>query len=667
MKIKISFLLAATLLIRTTTHAQSTDTIFYSAVKSGEIAGVQKMWMSGSSEYHFFYKYNDRGRGDSVLAKINTGNLRLITKVAIDGVDYFKNPYHETFDVNGDSAVSIVNGDRNTKAFKQEIYVSQECPGFIEPIIKFLLQQKEMKAPVFNGGTLQLMPLIEKNISMKGKPVKLYLCKLYFDENTPPFYVWLDKDQHFFANVSDWFSTIQRGYESLNDTLNSLQELQSKNYYIRQMKELSEALPAQFAVTNVRLYDAEHATMEENMTVMVSDGIIVQVGKSATMRIPGNYQIKDGAGKTLLPGLWDMHGHYFKSEGLNYLAGGVTHIRDMGNSNNLLLTRDAIRNNETLGPDISYLSGFIDQAGPFQGPTGTIVHNLDEGIKAVDDYAKRGYNQIKLYSSIDPKWVKPLAAEAHKSGLRVAGHIPSFMTAAQAVRDGYNEITHINMVMLNFMGDTIDTRSRKRFLVVADRSKNLDLNSAEVNSFISLLKENNISLDPTMNVFEGMFTVFPGDTDASIKPIISWIPPDQRQNLAAQSSLGAMDKKETYLASFNTIKQMLKKLYDHGILIVSGTDGGEAFALEHELEIYVEAGIPPLKALQCATYNAALDCHLQDQYGTIAADRPADMILIDGNPGENISDIRRVEWVVKNNRFYDPKKLFASIGWSYYH
>ena len=112
---------------------------------------------------------------------------------------------------------------------------------------------------------------------------------------------------------------------------------------------------------------------------------------------------------------------------------------------------------------------------------------------------------------------------------------------------------------------------------------------------------------------------------------------------------------------------MLKKLYDNGILIVSGTDGGEAFALEHELELYVQAGIPPLNALQCATYNAAKDCNLLNQYGTIAVGKPADMILIDGNPGVNISDIRRVEWVVKNSRMYDPKKLFASIGWSYYH
>ena len=115
------------------------------------------------------------------------------------------------------------------------------------------------------------------------------------------------------------------------------------------------------------------------------------------------------------------------------------------------------------------------------------------------------------------------------------------------------------------------------------------------------------------------------------------------------------------------LMKMLKKLYDNHILIVSGTDGGEAFALAHELELYVQAGIPPLNALQTSTWNAAKDCNLQNQYGTIAEGRSADMILVDGNPGIHISDIRKVEWVIKNNRRFNPKELFASLGWSYYY
>ncbi len=239
------------------------------------------------------------------------------------------------------------------------------------------------------------------------------------------------------------------------------------------------------------------------------------------------------------------------------------------------------------------MSGFIDQAEPFEGPTGTIVHSLDEAIKAVDNYVKRGYQQIKLYSSIDPKWVAPMAQEAHKSELRVCGHIPSFMTATQAINAGYNEVTHINMIMLNFMGDTIDTRSMGRFIKVGERAKDIDINSKQVNDFVQLMKEKNISFDPTMHVFSGMFIIYPGDRDTATKPIISWMPADEKEDVAAKNSMAPVSQKATYIASFDKMMQMLKKLYDNNILIVAGTNGGDAFALENELELYVQAGIPP--------------------------------------------------------------------------
>ena len=612
--------------------AQTTDTIFYSFIKGGTKAGTQKMWMNGAHEYHFFYQFNDRGRGDSVVSKTTVNDHYLIINSETVGVDYFKKSYHESFGVKKDSATAIVNDDIKTLPFKNEIFVSYEVPGSVEPVIKYLLAQKNMSAKVFKGGAVSIVPLHEKTVSVSGKSIHLYLCEMYFNTNNPPVFVWLDDNKHFFASVSDWFNIIRSGYETLSDTLNTLQELQSKDYYGKQMKALADTLPQQFAVTHVQLYDAEHALMMNDMTVLVKNGEVMKINKTSSAEIPQGFHVIDGTNKTLMPGLWDMHSHYQKTDGLNYLAGGVTHVRDMGNSNNLTLVRDEIVNNELLGPDISYMSGFIDQAGPFQGPTGGIIHNLDEGIKAIDDYAKRGYQQIKLYSSIDPKWVAPLAREAHRLGLRICGHIPSFMTAEQAIQDGYDEITHMNMVMLNFMGDTIDTRAMRRFKVVGERAKNIDINSDEVNALIKLMQQKNISIDPTMHVFSGMFIVYPGDTDAAIKPVVAWMPEDERQNITVQSSMAPVEEKITYVASFNNMMQLLKKLYDNNILIVSGTDGGDAFALENELELYVQAGIPPLHALKCATYNAAKDCNLLNKYGTVKEGLPADMILIDGDP-----------------------------------
>jgi imidazolonepropionase-like amidohydrolase len=113
--------------------------------------------------------------------------------------------------------------------------------------------------------------------------------------------------------------------------------------------------------------------------------------------------------------------------------------------------------------------------------------------------------------------------------------------------------------------------------------------------------------------------------------------------------------------------KMVKKLYDNGIMLVAGTDGGAANGLHHELELYVQAGIPANKVLQIATWNAVVNSRLQNRFGAIKAGREADLILIDGDPVVNISDIRRVELVIKNNRLYQPKQLLASQGWKYYY
>ncbi len=647
-------------------RGQTGDTLFYSIVKNNEKTGFQKIWTGGPHEFYSAYQFNDRGRGDSITAVITTNDSGLIIRAETRGVDYFKKPFYESLTINKDSVITVVNDQRKSKIYKGELFQSAE-PTDIEPGTRYLLLHPDKKIPLHNGGTIMMLPPHEKSVVFRGKPLRLFLCEFYVDENEPPNFVWISDDHHFFASVSDWFSTIKSGYESLTDSLNILQLIQAKTYFRRQMKSLADTLPSGLAIRHVRLFDSEHAAMLDDMTVILRDAKVVTVGKSSVVQIPEGCTMIDGTHKTLLPGLWDMHGHYMETEGLNYLAGGVTHVRDMGNSTRLLAVRDAIRNNELLGPDLSYISGFIDQAGPYQGPTGAIVHSLEEGLQAVDKYEKLGYPQIKLYSSIDPGWVSPLAARARSHGMRVCGHIPAFMTAEQAIHAGYNEITHMNMVMLNFQGDTIDTRTMRRFSAVGERAMKLDLNSDEVHSFIRLLQEKHISLDPTMNVFAGMFTVFPGDTDASIKPIVSWMPADQRETITARSSFAPVSEKGEYDASFDRMMKMLKKLYDNGILIVAGTDGGEAFALEHELELYVEAGIPPANALQCATYNAAKDCNLLNDYGTISEGKPADMILVDGNPASTISDIRRVEWVIKNGREYHPKTLFGSIGWSYYY
>jgi imidazolonepropionase-like amidohydrolase len=181
------------------------------------------------------------------------------------------------------------------------------------------------------------------------------------------------------------------------------------------------------------------------------------------------------------------------------------------------------------------------------------------------------------------------------------------------------------------------------------------------------MKRKSISHDPTLHIIETMYAEFKGDTSKTNKPLLNWMPVSMRTDIARTSSLGTEDQKSAYMASFKNSLKLLKLLYDNGILIVAGTDGGNAIALHRELEIYNEAGIPANEVLKIATFNAAKDCNLESIYGQIKVGREADLILIDGNPAKNISDMRRVEWVIKNGRMYSPKQLYSSHGWKYYY
>jgi hypothetical protein len=180
-----------------------------------------------------------------------------------------------------------------------------------------------------------------------------------------------------------------------------------------------------------------------------------------------------------------------RSDYLNYLSVGVTNVRDMANDPDYIMrTRRDAASGAIAAPDV-YAMGFIDRRGEFAAPTGMLADTLDEALGFVDWYAQRGFQGIKLYSSIDPQWVAPIAAHAHELGLSVLGHIPSGMTAAQAIDAGFDEITHVNMILLNFLGaETIDTRTPQRFIVSIRDGGGLDVWSEEMSAFIRQMQAN---------------------------------------------------------------------------------------------------------------------------------------------------------------------------------
>jgi hypothetical protein len=321
-----------------------------------------------------------------------------------------------------------------------------------------------------------------------------------------------------------------------------------------------------------------------------------------------------------------------------------------------------IESGEIIGPRI-VPCGFIEGQSPHSARSGKVVDSLQAAKDAVDWYAQRGYHQIKIYNSFHPEWVKPVAAHAHARGMRVSGHIPAFMRAEEAVAAGYDEIQHINQVLLNFIvGPKDDTRTLARFTLVADKVHALDLNSAEVRRFIALLKERNIVIDPTTAIFEPNFTQMQGEPNPCYEMIEAHMPVAVRRSWLVNTMDLNAGNAETWRASYAKILEFIALAHREGIPLVAGTDDIAGFTLHRELELYVKAGIPTADVLRIATQNGAKYTGTSGSLGAIEQHRPADVILIDGDPTGDISDIRRISLVMKEGIVYYPAEIYEALG-----
>jgi hypothetical protein len=364
-----------------------------------------------------------------------------------------------------------------------------------------------------------------------------------------------------------------------------------------------------------------------------------------------------------MPGLWDMHTHLSLSDGLLQIAAGVTTVRDLGNDPaRLQKVRAAFDSGEVIGPR-SFAAGFIDRKSPYSAPTGRLAESLEDALGMVREYAGAGYSQVKIYSSIDPEWVEPIAAAVHQNGMRLSGHIPSYMTAHQAVLDGFDEIQHINMLFLNFLaGPEDDTRTPLRFSLVAEKAAGLDLGSRQVTDFINLLKDKGVVVDPTVTIFDSMFRHRSGEPDPSYAMIADHMPPAIRRGMLA----GEMDIDErnaaTYARSADALLGMIARLHAAGIPLVAGTDAMPGFTLHRELELYHRAGISPADVIRIATLASARVAGDEQSSGSISEGKRADFVLLAGNPLQDISAVRRPVAVFKGDRWYDPALLHEAVG-----
>ncbi len=656
----IASLLLVTFVTRVSSQNETRYTFLMAATKAGQ--QVSRVLPDGTREYDF--EYNDRGRGPKIKTKLKLNSDGIPVSYETTGVDYLKAPVKETFSFNtGVAQWKSSSESGRANAAKPGFYVS--INGVYEEtalLAAALLRSPNRKLAVMPGGEAAIAPIADLTLRNGGstRTVKAYeISGLSFT----PFPIWLDTDGTFFASVSSWSSLIREGWESSVPDMVKLQDEHEAKRLGKVARELTRKAADIVVIKNARMFDAESAKVIENAVIIVEGDRIKAAGPAAAIDVPTAAEVIDARGKMVMPGLWDMHVHIFPGDGLMQIAGGVTSVRDLANDTDQLLAIDKkIRSGEEIGPRVM-MTGFLDGRGPFQGPTKVFADTLDEAKQAIDNYAKLGYTGLKIYSSIKPELVPGIFEYAKSKRLRVSGHVPHGMTAEQFVRAGADEIQHTNFLFLNFLADKVkDTRTPERFTAVADNAALLDLESPQVTSFVKLLKERGTVVDPTLTVFEGMFTDRPGIVGRSYAPIVERMPVQIRRYFQIGGLPVPEGKDERYRASSLAMTKMVKKLYDAGIPIVAGTDGMAGFTLHRELEIYSEAGIPNSEVLKLATIGSARIMKKDAMNGSIKAGKFADLILIDGDPTRNMSDIRRTSLVMKGGQIYDPAALYRSIG-----
>jgi len=235
-----------------------------------------------------------------------------------------------------------------------------------------------------------------------------------------------------------------------------------------------------------------------------------------------------------------------------------------------------------------------------------VIQTLAEARDAVDWYAGHGYPQVKIYNSFPPALLAETVAHAHARGLRVSGHVPAFMRAEEVVRLGFDEVQHVNQLLLNFLVTaTTDTRTLERFVLPAERLGELDLDSPAVQGFIGLLRSKGTVVDLTLMTFQ-FIQQRDGEVPAELAGVLHHLPSDvQRNSLMATMKIPDDAAARRYRAAVAKMSDFAGRLFRAGVPLVAGTDNLSGIVLHSELIGYVKAGLTPAQALQVATRNGA--------------------------------------------------------------
>ncbi|MES2322062.1 MAG: amidohydrolase family protein [Pseudomonadota bacterium] len=647
--------------------AAATTTVRYDiTMESGKRIGEQVVERDDDGLTRVRFGYKNNGRGPDLVEQFRVAPDGTMSEYTVKGNSTFGAVVEDKFESKDGKASwrsTTEQGGRDNAA--GAMYVPLNSSLEVASVaITALAARPGGALPLLPSGSLSQRKLDETRVSVGGKTVAVQLIAQTGLGLSPQFY-WATTDEkpRLFALVIPGYMTIaEAGWDSVGKHLGERQKIAEAKLLTDLAGRLQKKLNGLTVIRNARVFDSDKAVLGAPSDVYVLRGRVTAV-LPAGSPVRGAVGEIDAAGRIMLPGLFDMHGHVGRWEGGLNLAAGVTTVRDMGNDNATLQeVIDETADGRLLGPQI-VPTGFLEGESPYSANLGFVVKDLPAAKNAIDWYAEHGYPQLKVYNSFPKAILKEAVAYAHQRGMRVSGHIPAGLRAHEALDAGYDEINHINQVMLNFLATPeTETRTLERFVLPSEKTAGLDFGSKTVQSFIARLKMKGTVVDPTLATF-AFLKQKDGDINTPFAAIAEHMPPDVKRGFHVGTMKIADDATlKRYEKSYAKMVDFVGLLYKAGVPIVAGTDEMAGFTLHAELEMLVKAGLTPAQAIQVATKNGAKYSGVAHERGSIVPGKLADLVLVDGDPTKAIGDIRKVAAVITRGYLVYPHEIDKALG-----
>jgi imidazolonepropionase-like amidohydrolase len=436
------------------------------------------------------------------------------------------------------------------------------------------------------------------------------------------------------------------------------------------------------ALTHVTVIDATGAPPKPDMTVLIIDRRIREIGKSSSTHSPHGTKIIDANGKFLIPGLWDMHVHWSDTDYLPlFLATGITGMRIMWGDPVHHEWRKLSEAGKLLAPHLVIASELIDGPKPFW-PSSISVSTVAQARAAVDQAKQNGADFVKVYSFLPREEYFAIVDEAKKQNIPFAGHLPLAVSAEEASNAGQKSFEHLFGMLPAFSSHSEEFLQAYRDDLAdalagghptfwgahykALRQMELDSYSPErAATLFNTFKRNGTFQVPTLTLLRSIAYV--DDHTFTSDPRLKYVPPRMREEWNAADATydfgprspedGIFFKKE-----FQKELELVVAMQQAGVGILAGTDTSNpycipGFSLHDELGLMVKAGLTPMQALQTATINPARFLGGEKDSGTIETGKVADLVLLDANPLDDIANTQKINAVIYGGKLFPRTEI----------